>query len=96
MFRRSRLVVLLLAGAAALTPTPAGAASKTCGTVGSGVDRLHVRVVFGPISCAEARKVARAALNNGGTRIGKWRCAGGAGGIGCTKSSPRGRIQATV
>jgi hypothetical protein len=96
MSKFSVLVALLVTGALALSPTSAGAASKSCGTVGSGVDRLHVRVVFGPISCIEARKVARAALHNAGTRIGKWRCAGGAGGIGCTKSSPRARIQATV
>ena len=65
-------------------------------SVGSGFDRLHVRVVSGPISCRDAHKVMNAAVHNAGRRIGKWRCDGGAGGIGCVKSSPRGHIEGTV
>ena len=79
----------------ALTTT-ADAASKRCGTVGAGVDRLHVQVVSGHVSCRDARRVMRIAVHNGGTHIGKWICDGGAGGIGCLRRSPRARILGTV
>jgi hypothetical protein len=77
-------------------PTTANAASKRCGTVGSGFDRLHVRVVSGHVSCRESRRVMRIAVHNGGAHIGKWTCDGGAGGIGCRRRSPRARILGTV
>jgi hypothetical protein len=96
------MTVLLRAASAAavvavmVIPTTAAAASKRCGTVGSGFDRLHVRVVSGHVSCKEARRVMRIAVHHGGVHIGKWTCDGGAGGIGCRRRSPRGRIMGTV
>ena len=77
-------------------PSEANAARRYCGTIGSGLDRLHVRVVSGPAGCAEARKVVRAFSGDAAGRIGKWRCDGGAGGFGCVKSRPRSRITATI
>ena len=89
------LVTAALIAAAAL-PSAADAASKRCGSVGSGYDRLHVQVVSGSVSCRTARRVMRRALHNGGAHIGKWRCDGGAGGVGCLRRSPRARILGTV
>lgn len=88
--------VMLVLAVLALVPAAASAAPKRCGTVGTGMSRVRVLVTTGPVSCVEARKVARAVLRNAGPRIGKWRCDGGAGGFGCVKSSPYGRILALV
>jgi hypothetical protein len=82
--------------AAATLPSTAGAASKRCGSVGSGYERLHVQVVSGSTSCRTARRVMRIAVHNGGAHIGKWTCDGGAGGIGCARRMPRARIVGTV
>lgn len=79
-----------------LGPASPAMAARSCGTIGSGLERLYVRVVSGPVGCKEARKVVRLAMRDADGRIGKWRCDGGAGGFGCLKSSPRARLTATI
>jgi hypothetical protein len=95
------IALLRAVGAAAavammVLPATAFGASERCGTVGSGYERLHVRIVSGNVSCREARRVMRIAVGDGGAHIGNWTCDGGAGGVGCLRRSPRARILGTV
>jgi hypothetical protein len=92
---RTMLIVGVLGASLVLPGIPADAAKKRCGSVGSGMDRLVVRIESGPAGCREAMKVARL-VSAGSMRVGKWRCDGGAGGIGCTKPRPRARITMLV
>lgn len=90
MYRRLVTIVILASSVAALSATPA-AAERSCGTVHAGRYAARVTISRGPMSCAQARAVARSYISGRGTaHVGRgrsrseeyvtfpggWRCSG--------------------
>ena len=67
MHRPFLIVAVLGAVAAGFAGTPAGAATRSCGTVTAGHQKVSVMISRGPVTCTRSRAAAKTYISGRGT-----------------------------